>query len=322
MPATRRDGPERDGRGAVPGRGCCPLDDRPRHLLAGGLLRGLQCVRRGGRGRGPVCGHLGHQVLDDPGHRIGHPVGHRLVRRAGDGGQQVGARERGRAAEQREQGGAEAVEVGGGRCRSGQQPLGSGVGGARAHLPVRGALGDAREPRDSEVAQLGLAEPGDEDVRRLDVEVQNARSVRGLQRPGHRHAHLQHLGPRQGAVAAEAVGERPPGQEVHDDVRLTRRRGAAAVHGDDVRVPREGAHRAAPAGERPPHALAVDPLGQDLDRHPAPELRLPRRVHGAEPAPADHLGVDDARDAEVIGRDGMHRRSVDRRGRGKSRADR
>ena len=64
------------------------------------------------------------------------------------------------------------------------------------------------ERRDAEVAERRLAELGDEQVLRLDVAVQQATVVGGLQGAGDLHADVEHQGDRQPALALEALAER------------------------------------------------------------------------------------------------------------------
>ena len=56
-----------------------------------------------------------------------------------------------------------------------------------ARAPILG-----RELREAEVEHLHLAAPGEEDVRRLDVAMQDAFGVRGVQRVGDLRADVEH----------------------------------------------------------------------------------------------------------------------------------
>ncbi len=151
-------------------------------------------------------------------------------------------------------------------------------------------------PRDSEVREqdspLIALRRGEQDVRRLDVAVQQTTAVRVVQRVGHRTDDLHRL------VAGHPVRKAFPQHlsrvgtidEVHRDPQLTVVL-APVVHAHDVGVP-QGGRGIGLALE----AQAVVPIfrqrpGQDLERIVAGQPRVPNQVHLAHapgPEQPDH----------------------------------
>ena len=294
--------------------GAGALDHRPGHRPAGRALDRLQQRRRVGRRGGPVAGLLGHQPLDDLGELTGHPlraqVGHGFAQDARDRHHDLLtglARERRTPAEQREERGAEPVQVGRDGRFAVHEALGRAVRGGGAHPPVQ-CHGETGEAGDAEIAERGLGEAGHEDVGGLDVEVQDPGPVRGLERAREQHADVEDLRPRQRPAVCHPVGERAPGHEVHDDEGLAVRRGASAVDGDDVRMARQRAHGPALALEPAPGLVVADPGGEHLHGDATPERGFVGGVHDPEAAPPDRLGSFETRDDREGS--GVHGRSL------------
>ncbi len=159
-----------------------------------------------------------------------------------------------------------------------------GVAGARER-PLADAW--ANEP---EVAELGEALRGDQDVARLDVAVDEARGVGVLEGAGDLGGEVDRLLLGETPLLAEDLLERAALDVFHDEVAA-----AAALadldRADDVRMGE------APGGARLAiEALDVDrvlgeALGEDLDRDDAVEGELPGLVDGARRALRD-LGED------------------------------
>jgi len=170
---------------------------------------------------------------------------------------------------------AQGVEVGAAVRRQVREAFGRGVEhGADEHAGMREAqrlVGDERHP---EVHQLDVPVGGDEHVLRLDVPVEDARSVDGGERAGDLAA----------GVETEVLGDVPklvqelpkrlPLDELHREVE-----GGLAIDLGLAGV--EGAH----------HVLVADATAR---------LHLPLEA-GAEPLPRDEVGVDDLERDRAVG---------------------
>ncbi len=149
------------------------------------------------------------------------------------------------------------------------------------------------ELRDTEVEQLGLPSFRDEDVRRLDVSVNDALGVRGIERVGELAANVQDLLKRQG-MPMDAAAKRFALEQLHrDEV-------PALVHADvvdraDVRVierRRDSCFPQEPLDVLRRHAVA---LGQELQRDVPAKPRVLGLIDDAHPA-----GTELADDAIVL----------------------
>ncbi len=129
-----------------------------------------------------------------------------------------------------------------------------------------------------------------QDVRRLDVAVDQPDRVRRLEPPGRLHADPDDLLDGQRAGPVDPVLERLAGDVLHDEVRQPAR-GVDGVDGDDVVVTdRRGG--LALAGEPAAGRGARGQLGgEDLDRHEPIQRRVERLEDHTHPAAADD--VDD-----------------------------
>jgi hypothetical protein len=184
-----------------------------------------------------------------------------------------------------EQGGAERPQVGGRGRSEAAGPLGRDVGRRAQQLSGAGERGVAGGAGDAEVGQHHPAVGAQQHVGRLDVAVDDALRVRGVQRREHRQADLGHPPRRQRAGAAHHLRERLCLDQLHHQERL-------AVLLDDVvdghgvggvepgRVP------GLPAGALPQLlALGLGQAGREqhlLDRHLAVQelvLRAPDGAH-------------------------------------------
>ena len=213
--------------------------------------------------------------------------------RCGLGGEGLGE-VRPPAAEQLERDDGEPVAVArrGGRAANGL--LGRHVAGGaedRAHARQRDI---ARDPGDSEIGHADLAVGSEHQVRRLDVAVDDVRSMGSIERPPCLPEPRQ--GERRGnPVRAHPVGQRSTRKELHHDRGLTRDVGDIE-NGDDVRLDREPRGDPRLAREpRPDLGIAGEPLVQDLDRDPAVERVVGRRVDVGHAARRDQLGPAVAR---------------------------
>src|SRR6185436_11115721 len=151
----------------------------------------------------------------------------------------------------------------------------------RVVVVAGGRLGEA------EVENLGLLAIGDEDVRRLDVAVQDAARVRGVERVGNLHGEPQQ----------QADGERPAVDLARQRAafeQLHRDEGAPVVlvylvDGADVRVVQRG--RGARFAQKPFDRLRVVRaiLRQELQRDLAGQLHVLGEVYDAHAARAERV---------------------------------
>ncbi len=159
---------------------------------------------------------------------------------------------------------------------------------ARAGERHRGAaLGDLR---DAEVEQDGVLAvgpaPGEEDVVRLEVAVEDACLVRGGDGGEDREHQVGEPLHRQGAVLLQHAGERHPLEQVHRHERhaLVRPDVGDAHH---VRVLEARAR--ARLQDEALHDIEAErePGVQDLERHALVQVDVPRLVHARHPAGSD-----------------------------------
>ena len=156
-----------------------------------------------------------------------------------------------------------------------------GVGPAQA-LRVRGELGQP------EVQHLHLPAPGDEDVRRLDVAVQDPVSMRGVEGVGHLHGDVEQ-GTELEGPAVQSLVERLALEQLHGQVALS---GffVKAVHGADVRVIERGGRARLTPEPLERFGGGCAPRGQDLDGDLAPEPRVLRAIHDTHAARPELIG--------------------------------
>ena len=247
-----------------------------------------QFAHRVGGGRRPVgegqrhhAGQRGVQV----GRQVGAEVGQR--RRAGGRRRPARGQERVLAGEREEQRRGQAEHVG----PAVHVPRVAGL--LRGHVPdrpqprpvLRQAVRRGRQAGHPEVQELGRAVGREDDVRRLDVPVDEALAVRLGQGVRDLVGHLAGAGEGQRAFLRDQVVQVAAGQVLHDEVRhrLPVRAGvrllAGVQVGDDVRVP-QGAD------------------GPDLQEEPldAPPVLHPvhvQRLDGGGRAQGDVLGAED-----------------------------
>ena len=136
---------------------------------------------------------------------------------------------------------------------------------------------------------------------RLDVAVQQAPVVGGLQRAADLHSDLQHLRHRQRPVLLDPLTERAAAVELHHDARLLGVGERGVEHRDDVRVLGHQPHRPALPLEAAPLALVDQAEGEHLQCDAPVEVPLPGAEDVAEPTPADRPEVIEP--VDVDGRD-------------------
>ena len=145
---------------------------------------------------------------------------------------------------------------------------------------------------DSEVSQRRLPVIGQQNVRRLDVAMQDFPTVCGFQRTGYLHTDVQNLLDGQSAKSANPRFQRTPLVILHHQV------GAAALgladlqHADNVGVPCEPTHRALLAQK--PFSVLLHLRGEDLHGHHAIKRRLATAKDDAESTPADLIGISES----------------------------
>ena len=159
--------------------------------------------------------------------------------------------------------------------------------GHHAALRLAGVVDGAGQP------EVGDLDPLDavlqQDVRRLDVAMDQALGMRGGQSQRRLHADAQDLLDAQRAVAVDPLLERSAGDAGHDQVGETALGvGVDGVDGDDMVVD-DGRGGLGLAGEPPAGGAAGGHLrGQDLDRHDAAQRRVERLEHDAHAPLAQH----------------------------------
>ena len=166
----------------------------------------------------------------------------------------------------------------------------------RALAHGRGALDDLGE---AEIRELDRAVARQEDVRGLDVAMDDAGGVRGLEALRHLGPQLQHARDRH-RPARDRAPQRPAFQPLHDDVAL----GAVLPHVEDAAdvAMAQGRRRPRLAQEaRDGPGVARERGREELDRHAPAEPRVLGLVDGAHTPASD--GCEDAvvRDEPVSG---------------------
>ena len=198
-------------------------------------------------------------------------------------------RERTPAGEELEGDAGERVAVGRGRGRLAARLLGRHVPGRSQHRPRGGERVVSGGARDAEVRDAEVPVARDEEVRGLDVAMDDSARVRrvergrGLPEPPHREVGRHRPG-------GEPIGDRAVRHVLHDDERKAVGGLADVVDRDDVRLARERRGRA----RLPEEALAelVLPrvaLREHLDRDGATEPLVGGAIDVAHPAVRDEL---------------------------------
>jgi hypothetical protein len=253
-----------------------------------GRAHGLDRAEAGGRVLGHGPGHDRGDLVGqgDPARaRVGHRRGDVLHRE----GEAALAVEGPRAGQCLEQHHPERVLVG---RRADPLALGLLGGQVVGRAEDRAGPGQVRGrlhgQGDAEVGHLGLAVPGDQDVGRLDVAVDHAAGVGVGERGGHLGADRHGRRPRQAPLAVQRGGQVLAVDQLHDHVGAATV-GAVVEDAGDVRVQQGG--RVAGLAPEALDELGVlgQLLGQDLDRHDAPEHLVVGPVHGAHAAPGQPL---------------------------------
>ena len=157
----------------------------------------------------------------------------------------------------------------------------------RPHLGERVLIGRAGDPEVGDADRLVV---GDQQVRRLDVAVDNPAPVRAVERTSGLLEPRQPLLRRNGA-AFEPVSDRPVPGVLHNDERKAVRGLAHVVNRDDVRFAgevRSGARL--PQEPRVELVVARPAAREHLDRHGTPERRVSSSVDLSHAAGRDRLG--------------------------------
>jgi hypothetical protein len=150
-----------------------------------------------------------------------------------------------------------------------------------------------REPggtRETEVHELRPG-AGEHDVARLEIAMNHAGAMRALERLGDLGAELEQLGGRQRSTL-EPGGQRVTVHQLHHQVVDVTRPGFAGCPADveqgaDIGVAETRDGLGLAFESRPHLGVGRQVLGQHLDRHVAPEPRVPRAVNLAHTARSD-----------------------------------
>ena len=175
------------------------------------------------------------------------------------------------------------------------------LGGAddRPHL---GHLLGVGRPGDAEVGHLEPALVGQDHVVRLDVAVHHPLAVGGVERGQRLGGVVDRLGLGQRGAAGDLLLERRPVQVLHRDVR--RAHGlAAVVDRDDVGMPQAGGRGRLTPEPLDEARVAGVAVGQDLDRHLAPERLVGGEVHVGHAARSE-LALDQVAAVEELADEG------------------
>ena len=190
---------------------------------------------------------------------------------------------------------ADAPDVGLGSIGPATEPLGSHVGRGPEQRPVDGELllegGRTGDLGDSEIEDfrrlLTARRAVEEDVRRLDVAVDDPRVVSGGKGEAHR---LEDLGAAlrgEAALLLELCVQRDALEQLHDEERDAARVDAEIEHLNGVRVLDPAGRSTLPAEPFERLRIGVGARAQDLDRHGTIELLVMRPEHDAEAAASD-----------------------------------
>ena len=169
----------------------------------------------------------------------------------------------------------------------------AGGGASRGHLSRVGldlAVGQRlgrEELRDSEVEDLGVTAARDDDVRGLDVAVDDLLVVRGLERVGELDGEVERIVQGKGALPNPRL-EGLALDVLHGDERLAVALADLVDLADVGVIERSGGARFA---KEPLASVVVllERFGQELDRHLAPEHGVLRQKDAAHAAPAERL---------------------------------
>ena len=144
-----------------------------------------------------------------------------------------------------------------------------------------------RQLRQPEVENLDAAIPGNEDVLRLEITMEDALSVRRLEPARDLKGMLDRLA-NSDRAAIQPVAKRLPFEQLGYDERRFGM-GADVVHGEDVRV----VQRRRGAGFLLESMQAIDVgrkcRGKDFDRNMTSESRIAGPIHLTHPAGAEHF---------------------------------
>jgi hypothetical protein len=258
----------------------------------------IQRADESGASRVARAGILRQRALEDPvdGRRkLGPTLGGRrdgLVDVRRGLGRVRPALERSRAREELVAEDSERVEVAGRPCGLSERLLGSKVAGGAEHGAGgrHTAVGVVGDPRDPEIGDGEIVPFVEEEVRRLDVAVNDSETVSGVKRlrslpePGESGSGSDRLPPR-------TLSERPARQVLHDDEWAPLPL-ADVEDRDDVRVAGEPSRRQGFALEAFPEPLVVrEAVIEDLDGHLAAELPVLGEVDPAHASLADEARV-------------------------------
>ena len=298
-----------DGRVGVGSPGTVDVGEQRHRHVGDGISEVESGLTQGGteRGRGVVAGRgvPRHRPGDHLPHGVGDPFRTQIGYRVGADPQQLrdeflatATSVRGAPRDSGEQGGGQSVHIGGHRGWRPAQHLRSGVGGSPQDQPASGVLA-IRQPGDPEVGQLGLSVVGEQDVRRLQIAVEHAGPVGGLERTRHLDPQVEDFCDGTRPMSPDPGVERAAGMEGHHDERVTGsgHPGLEDVH--DVGMAGQAAHRLLLAQET--HAIGLVPAGaQHLDGDLAVEGRLPTAVDDAETTASGHLRIGEPGRGQVV----------------------
>ena len=160
----------------------------------------------------------------------------------------------------------------------------------------------AGEHGDPEVRQGRFPETGHEDIRGLDVAVDDSLAGGQFEYAADLHADADHVLDRQYPLGGQAIRERSTRAILHLHVAPAVGKEPTGEHGDHVGVAGQAAGHRQLSSKAAPVTLVDHRHGQDLDRDQSIKLLLASAIHHARSSRADRHGIGATDRAQGIDR--------------------